>query len=287
MFQSIKRYQLNKFSGKRIAVILSLFMLTFAVSIPVVFALDFEPDNQVVFISHVGNTWTYNVTISGDCHWIIAWCGGNASIVGASHSWTYTDWTGIRGIWFSHPGEGQTVEYWFTLDDDYAEGTVDTAVQGLTANIYTGTVTGPVFTYTLVASTSGSGLGSTYMVANATIDYPDLSIVSVTFRWWGPYAPGQTPTLSTTPPETPNQTSTDTTSPFSDQYGPLVEDDLGDWYVEAEFNIANGVETHDKKVHAVIPVTIVPWFTSLPVALLGVVSLMFFLRRKGKPISPL
>jgi len=85
---------LSKVDVEKFALMLSLLLLSSIVAVPLVFA-EFTGDNYVEFVSAVDNgngtqTWTYHVMITSPrSHWIIAWCGGPNSIVGASHDYVY------------------------------------------------------------------------------------------------------------------------------------------------------------------------------------------------------
>lgn len=282
-----------------IILMLSLALLSFVFVIPAVSAgLIPDPEGyyEITLASHtydVGSdisTWTYDVTVHesaphGLSHWILEWCGGPGSLVPDGASYQYIDpTTGITGIKFDYGHESGTQQYSFQLYGDYSVGTVQVAVKtgGKVTQVYYGETEGPVFTYTFTAQISGSGYGSTYMIANATTDYPDLSKVTVTFRWWGPYEAGEVPELCTTPTDPIYRGPiVDDTPPFNDQIGPLVEAQLGYWYVEAEFNIDNADPECEETLHAIINVTEVPWFTNLGFALLAAVGAIVFLRRRG------
>lgn len=264
--------------GKLLTLTLFLLMITMVISTGSAVMLG---PHEIVFVSRVCNvdgtsTWTYNVTCGGSpeiSHWIIAWCGGDSSIIDASHRYEYVDdpTTGVRGIKFDEGVDGgETVTFWFTLDKCYAEGNVQVAIKA-GKNVYIGTITGPVFSYDVSAHVQGEGPETTYMNATATTDYS--GITTVTFRWYGPFSETETPGPE---PSKLKLTDPDSTAPFESIYGPLTEDDLGTWYITAEFQ----GPYHPGLAYTILTPTLVPWFTSLPLVLLVTIGLLAYLKRK-------
>lgn len=242
--------------------------------------------------------WTYRVNSTDPAisHWILFWCHGDSVLdtsLGTSYPYEYgldgdTDYYGMK---FNYEfGTNESKTFWFVLGPNaygecYAIGETQVVIKtggGPGGSVYEGSILGPVFTFsgTLEASIVGEGFGSTYMVANTTYDYPDAT---VTFRWWGPYNKTTKPTLCETPTTEPNRTETHVGLPYSDQYGPLIEDDLGWWYVEVEFetvDTGSKSPSHDRSACAEVDVTYVPWFTSLPLVILATIGLLVYLKKK-------
>lgn len=282
---------------------MTVIFLMFAATIQTAYAVPFDSDNQVTFVSHVGNTWAYDVIISeGTCYWVIAWCGGNSSVTAYSDdeadystSMSYGVYGNIQGLKFEYPtgSQGETIRYWFTLDDDYAEGTVDAVVVGLTNTKHYGTVTGPIFTVSLVTEITGIGPINTKIVATAETDNPSTS--SATFYWYGPFQPGTSwadPTrlwnglTDWYGHSVPNTKTEDWTRPVTGSStfvsGPyeVTENHLGDWYAIVVFE---GGSCHADDT---LPVNFVSWSTilflvALPLLLLVTIGTVVFLKRKG------
>jgi Ca-activated chloride channel family protein len=204
---------------------------------------DYEENPQIIDIPQV-----YLNINESPCHWTLEWCGGYESIVQASHAYTYGDDgdTGLHGIQFDYPSDqkGSTVTYWVTLVGDYDEGSVNVGlVRGIgDDNLYLSSVDGPVWRYNVAPEYVFKGLDpmETYLIANATTDLSETQgygASAVTFQWYGPFE---------TPPEIPNAdpeklkvewtyVDSDRTDGFTCQTSYLTSEDVGVWYVTAEF----------------------------------------------------
>jgi hypothetical protein len=69
--------------------------------------------------------------------------------------------------------------------------------------------------------------------------------------------------------------------------GLLHEDDLGGWFVEAEFYALISTNFYLKGYASdSLDISGVPWFTSLPIAILATVGVVFVLKRKGNMSLP-
>jgi len=239
--------------------------------------------------------WTYQITAAtgqgkGISHWVIAWCGGVGSILDASWDpWSYGEdpTTGVWGIKFDDLSEnddfqGESRIFWFVLNKNYTSGQVDIGVKD-GAGSYTGTVTGPVFTYGLdldafqieVTDPIPEGYSTWQMVATATTDY-DL-VTSVTFYWSGPFSEDETPDESRLKM---TYMDNDGSDGFVSYYPGLDElfsdDDLGNWYVRAVFTGGR----HPGEADGTVDPVNAPWFTSLPLTMLAAVGILA-LRKKG------
>jgi len=235
---------------------LSLLLLMFTAT-PTVSAVSLGPC-EIVFLNRTYNndgtsTWYYNVTFPAwsNCHWVIAWCGGVESIKGASHPYYY----------------------------NFVDVVVAVAGPSFPYTTYSGKIFGPVFTYTFDLSVITGNPNK--MRASAYTDCP--TVTSVTFSWYGPFGPLETPT------DDPNELDHTTTIPAPGNEMPsgtyveevTVTDALiGSWYVKAEFQ--GGY--HTKTLYDTLEDVPVPWFTSMPLVLLVTVAFLAFLRRRGSTI---
>jgi len=268
------------------ASILALFLLTFAAFMSTASAA-IGNGYEITLVSHTYDevtnvsTWKYNVSVANNAphslsHWVIAWCGGYPSIKDAGPGrWEYRPpdnpdpTTGQYGIKFdSGVKKGETVQFWFQLYGDFKEGVRDVAIKA-GGDKYYGTVTGPVFTYKIELTLEGED-PDWFMKATATTDYP--KVTSVTFRWYGPFGTEG----EAGPVGVARWIDVDDTSPFEAQHK-VTKDELGWWYVEAEFQGGQ----HPGTARATLDPNKVPWFTSLPLVMLVTVAFLAFLRRKG------
>ena len=305
MFQQIK----NERRGLTGTLILSLVLLMLVSAILPVSAVTLN-GYEIVFVSHTYDgtysTWTYTVTSGSGVspaisHWIIAWCGGADSIADASHTYEYKapdspdPTTGKYGIKFDFSfSEGVPVTFWFKLYGDFAQGDVEVTIKAGSDVVLTGIETGPVFSFGVDGAITGTGEDDTWLVATAETDNP--GITSVTFYWYGPFEAGTSgpdvtrlwdgiaewynhPTPGTL---TVDWVETDTTAPYESTPHLITLDHLGEWYVVAEFE--GGF--HPGEANDTVEVNLVPWFTSLPLAMLAIVGTVFLLRRKGSISLP-
>lgn len=299
MFQQIE----VKRRGLTGALTLTIILLTYAVIIPAVSAV---ADYEITLLSHTydgtHSYWQYEVKVystapAGLSHVIIEWCGGVDSVIAAGPgNWEYRppdDPDPSSGKWgikidfgVDKPTTGyNTGTFSFQLLGDYAEGTVTAWVKAGT-NSYPVTTTGPVFSFSVIGEITGTGADDTWLSATATTDLPVTR--TVTFYWYGPSASG---TSLADPnklwdginpwPENPGSFTEDWvesitgTSPFVSTLHEMTIDHLGEWYVVAKLD--GGVH----EANDIVEVTLVPWFTSLPLAMLVTVGAVFLLRKKG------
>jgi hypothetical protein len=289
-------------------VVLSTLIMFSMTGLPAVLAADLETlgDHSVELISveydpagypEGTSKWTYSVTATigqgkGISHWVIFWCGGEASVIDSSWvPWSYglDPTTGVWGIKFDDLSEdedfkGVTRTFWVVLNKHYASGQTQVAVKDGVGS-YVGSVTGPVFTYELDLSAvkidSGvpipEGYNDWQMIATATTDY-DL-INTVTFYWSGPFTEDETPDESRLKLI---DVDTDGSDGFVSYYPGLNafynDDDLGWWYVRAVFT--GGY--HPGEADGTVDPIVTPWFTSLPLTLLAAIGVLHLKKRSHR-----
>jgi hypothetical protein len=260
-----------------------------------------------------GYKWTYDVTVLQDgseikdiSHWILAFCGGEESILGASHSISYgadPSGTYLWGIKFNQQvTKGTKITFWFILDGDYPQSEVPVALKPGNDFLH-GTITGPLVVtdaFTVEITVEGPqgvdplpiGYHDYRMKATATVATVSPIIVYVEFNWYGPFGESETPSAI---PAKLELTTVDILAPFESWYraidlinnpnGLLHDDDLGSWFVEAKFYtlvITGQGGLYLKGIASdTLDISDVPWFTSLPLAVLATVGVVFLLRRKG------
>jgi hypothetical protein len=289
-------------------ILLSALITISMIGMPAVLALDIETlgDHTVELISveydpagysEETSKWTYNVTATtgkakGISHWIIFWCGGEDSVIDSSWDpWSYgTDpTTGMRGIKFDDLSEtedfqGETRTFWIVLNKHYASGQTQVAIKD-GAGSYTGSVTGPVFTYELDLSAikmeRGDSIPEGYndwqMIANATTDY-DL-INTVTFYWSGPFTEDETPDESRLQLIDIDAEGSDGFISYYPGLSEFYSDaDLGWWYVRAVFT--GGY--HPGEADGTVDPIATPWFTSLPLTLLAAIGVLHLKKRSHR-----
>jgi hypothetical protein len=300
----------QKKHGLLSTLLLLITILTYAVTTISTSAVTLDTNYEVVLVSHVGNTWTYNVSCNGSpaiSHWILAFCGGSEAIVSTDPEGVYgkDPTTGLYGIkWDIGIDPGEYALFVIVLDADYPEGLVPVAIKA-GPNEYIGLIEGPLawdYQVDIDAVATSYGVSAPWfdyqMAATATSD--NTAIVQVTFSWYGPFT---TEPLALTHVTDYVGDDIDPTgsSPFESIYpkpnicvapnprDPWVvhENDMGWWYVEAKFYILPDETKPDElflcgfAYDTYDPTNEVPWFTSLPIALLATVGLVFLLRRKG------
>ena len=277
---------------------LTAILLTFMFTIVTVSAIDLG-GHTIEFVGVVYNgdgtsTWTYDVTATtgerrGISHWMIAWCGGEASVIDTSWDpWSYgkDQSTGLWGIKFDELSEGlndfkgETRTFWFILDDHYPSSLVPVGIKD-GAGSYVGLITGPVaYTFSSDLTVVNTGLGPLGWSMSATATDSSGDIVRVVFNWYGPFGSETTSSAGLTAA----LTTTDDSSPFESAYGALTDDDLGWWLITAEFYVyeENGYYLKAYASDTIDLIIETPWFTSLPLAMLVTVGAVIFLRKKGR-----
>jgi len=206
---------------------------------------------------------------------------------------------GIWGIKFDTGFPTGNTTVWFTLDADYPSVEVPVGIKPGTL-ILTGTIEGPLVSsgiYDVVleavdvpAPNAPPWLGWR-MKATATAGVTDPPIVKVVFNWYGPFTPGvETPSAD---PARLQLTTENSSVPFeswyravdlsTNPYGLLHEDDIGGWYVEAEFYVENPAENYYIKGLASdsLDISGVPEFSSLALVLVATVGTVVFFKRRG------
>ena len=306
MFQQIQQ----KRFGLTGMVLLITLLITFTFTMISASAVTLDTNYEVELLSHIGPVWVYNVTCTGTpaiSHWILTFCGGEDKIVLTVPGGTYTKdpTTGLIGIkWDIGLDPGESMLFTITLDDNYPQGLVPVGIKAGPSE-YIGLIEGPLawdYQVDLTAVATSYGVSEPYydfqMVATATTD--NTGVVQVDFSWYGPFAT-EADALAHTTDYVGDDIDDTGPSPFESIYPntnicidpkprtPWVmhENDLGWWYVEAKYYILPDVNKPDDlflcgfAYDTYDPTTDVPWFTSLPLALIATVGAVFFIRRKG------
>ena len=213
----------------------------FTTILPAIFMDVVTLNHTIEFVSRVCvvdfSTWTYNFTSGSSpsiSHWVIAWCGGSAPIIYLLHpngvEYGIDPMTGVHGINFSVGFEaGKSAIFWFTLDECYEASDVEVAIKPGGNTLYSA-VTCPIFSYSITLDIEGEGPDSTYMKAVAEMDYSLIN--TMMFYWYGSFESDGEAGLV----EDPMYIAVDSDgSDGFEAYHQVTVDDLGYWYVKAEF----------------------------------------------------